>query len=325
MPFFCADVADFMSRSLPPLNALRAFEAAARQLSFSKAAHELFVTQGAVSRQVRALEEHVGAALFRRRARAVELTDCGIALYHSVRDAFDELERAAIRAKGGDRNRVLTVSCLPTFAIKWLFPRLLSFAERHPGIEVHTVNSIDPVDFEGENVDVAIRVGRFDPTDDRALGPRIALTMVKEQRGLRAMRLVSDIPVPVCSPDFAARHGPFTSPSDFREELLVHMATRPNAWPDWFRAAGATQRPAPQHIYGHFFLAIDAAAQGNGIALIPHVLVEADIRTGRLVALLDRPIESSGAYYLICRSHQWDAPKIATFRDWIMAEARNSG
>src|SRR5262249_55672339 len=158
VPVSCADDADFMGRSLPPLNALRTFEAAARQLSFSKAAHELFVTQGAVSRQVRALEEHIGAALFRRKARAVELTDCGHTLYLAVRDAFDELERAAARAKGGDRDHVLTVSCLPTFGIKWLFPRLLSFAERHPGIEVHTVNSIDPVDFERENVDVAIRV-----------------------------------------------------------------------------------------------------------------------------------------------------------------------
>ncbi len=308
-----------MTRQLPPLNAVKAFEAAARHLNFNKAATELCVTQGAISRQIKILEEHLGTALFHRRPRSIELTDAGSLLLPSVRSAFDELESASRRLLGLERSRVLTISSTPSFALKWLYPRLFRFNQIEPDIEVRTLNVVRTVDFSHEDLDVAIRVGRPDP--DGSGGLLFNMTSTDALHGIRAARLMDDCPVPVCSPAFFHRHRPFRSLAGIDESLLIHMASRPDAWANWYRAEG---HPAPvvrKQVYGHFFLGVEAALRGHGIALVPLVHVREDITAGRLVMPFARKPESAEAYYLLCRARQWTSPKIVAFRQWITAEA----
>jgi LysR family glycine cleavage system transcriptional activator len=308
-----------MGRKLPPLNALKAFEAAARHLSFNKAAQELCVTQGAVSRQIQVLEKHFGIPLFRRLSRSVEMTEQGRLLFPSVHYALDELEKAARRIKGADRARILTISSSPTFAMKWLYPRLFKFSEAEPDIEIRTITTVEVVDFSRDDIDVALRIGRFDPTDN-VTGPRINYTSMGEPRGIKVARLMDDTPMPVCSPAFLAKHGPFCSLADLDEDMLIHMASRLDEWHDWYRAEGLQPPVNRNHVYGHFYLGIEAALRGLGIALVPHVHVQDDIIAGDLVVPLKCLAETKGAYYFLCRSRQWSVPKVSAFRKWIMSE-----
>jgi LysR family glycine cleavage system transcriptional activator len=309
-----------MGRKLPPLNALKAFEAAARHLSFNKAAQELCVTQGAVSRQIQVLEKHFGTLLFRRMSRSVEMTEQGRLLFPSVRYALDELEKASRRIKGADRSRVLTISSSPTFAMKWLYPRLFKFSEREPDIEIRTITTVEVVDFSRDDIDVALRIGRFDPTDN-VTGPRINYTSMGEPRGIKVARLMDDKPIPVCSPSFLAKHGPFRSLADLDEDRLIYMASRLDEWHDWYRAEGLSPPVSRKHVYGHFYLGVEAALRGLGIALVPHVHVQDDIAAGDLVVPLKCETETKGAYYFLCRSRQWSVPKIAAFRKWLTEES----
>ncbi len=309
-----------MRRRLPSLNALRVFEAAARKLSFSAAAEELSVTQGAVSRQIKALESEIGVPLFARHVRRIELTADGAVLYPGVRRALDELERSVARVEKRKASGVLTVSALPTFAMSWLMPRLEDFSTRNPTIEVHLATSIGAVDFSRDEVDLAIRVGRIDASDD-ANAPRIDLKMIEDSDSLKAERLMVDELIPVAAPDFFAITAP-AGPQDLLAYPLIHNATRGNAWQDYFNAVGVDITIVPEEPkFGHYFMVIAAARRGDGIAVVPRVLVEEDLASGRLVPAIPQTVRSAGSYYLLGREHQWEFPMIKAFREWIAGQA----
>ena len=311
-----------MSRRMPSLNAARAFEVAARHLSFSHAANELGVTQGAISRQVKALEEFLGIKLFHRLTRAIELTEAGQEYHVSLRDAFDRIEQATQRITNRGDRQVLTVGVLPTFAMHWLIPRLGAFMEANASVEVRFVTSIIPVNFAREDIDVAIRVGSLDPAAPDGTAPRIDLKMVEDWAGVRADLVASDVLVPVCSPGLYDGSPPLNELEHLRQHTLLHTSTRPRAWPDWLGAVGmGVLEHEDEPAFGHFFMTLQAATQGLGVAIVPEILVAKDLDAGTLVKPFDAAVESAGAYYLLCRQHQWDAPKVRAFREWLLSEA----
>lgn len=310
-----------MPRRLPSLNALRAFESAGRLLSFSRAADELCVTQGAISRQIKSLEDMLGFPLFHRMTRAIELTDRGREYLPAVCEAFDRLEQATIRLSKKENHSILTVNVLPTFAMRWLIPRLPSFVARHPNIEVRMITSIRPVSFWRDDIDLAIRVGLPPQTPVASDGPRISLQMVDDWQGVRSYRLMSDVLVPVCTRALRKRLPAKAGPADLQKLPLLHMASRAHAWPDWFKAAGIAFHDSGENAsYGHFFLVLEEALKGSGVALVPHALAESDIASGRLVVPVDFHAESAGAYYLLCRDHRSESHAIQVFRDWLLSE-----
>jgi LysR family transcriptional regulator, glycine cleavage system transcriptional activator len=310
-----------MSRQLPSLNALRAFEAAARHLSFTLAAEELRVTQGAISRQIKSLESHLKVALFRRLPRALELTPEGMAYQPTLREAFDSIEYATRRITRGSQYSVLTLSVLPTLAMNWIIPSLHEFNEKHPEIEIHMVTSINPVDFNSD-IDMAIRVGSRNSPSGAESRARIDLVMTENWAGIEVEELIADTIIPVCAPELLRGAQPLRTPEDLRHHTLLHNGTRPNAWADWLAASGVRNvagNAGPS--YGHFFMAIEVARQGKGVACVPDVLVAADLAAGRLVAPFPRPVESTGAYCILYRKHQKDLPKVRTFCAWLRALA----
>jgi LysR family transcriptional regulator, glycine cleavage system transcriptional activator len=310
-----------MARQLPSLVALRAFEAAARHLSFTAAASELNVTQGAVSRHIKALELYLRVPLFRRLPRALELTPEGSAYYPALRESLDTIERATRRLLNRNHDRILTLSVLPTFAMSWIIPRLAAFNALHPSLEIHMVTSILPADFHGE-IDMAIRVGTRHPEkgEHRA---RIDLVMTEDWNAVEAEFLMPDVITPVCRPSLLERGAPLKEPRDLARHTLLHTSTRPHAWADWLHAVGAADLdPGEGPAYGHFFMTLQAAMQGKGIACVPGILVADDIAAGRLAAPFPQRVESAGAYHLLYRKHEADSRKIRVFRDWLLSEAK---
>lgn len=294
---------------LPPLTALRAFEAASRHLSFSKAAEELFVTPAALSYQIKSLEEHLGVALFRRLNRAVELTEAGRALQPGLASAFREMIEAVRSVERQKGARALTVTAGPAFTAKWLAPRFFGFAERHPEIELRFVASLRLMDLERDEIDAAIR---YTPAPDEANYCEL---------------LIEDWVVPVAAPAVAAR---IQGPRDILREPLLHDDSLAIIRPavelaHWLAAAGAGSAPAPArgtHFSdaGH---AIDAAVAGAGVALSRATLVERDLAAGRLVAPIRVGLLTPGKYYFVCRKGAESEPRIATFLDWLRGEVES--
>jgi len=310
-------------RELPNLKSLRAFEAAARHMSFTKAADELCVTQGSISRQIQLVETYLDQLLFRRTARAVELTEAGGDYAKAVSEALDLIEAASLRLKGDKPDSVVSLSVLPTFAVRWLIPRLERFANLYPDAELRMISSIDPADFSHESIDLAVRVGLLPNSYPDGRKPRIDLQMVADWAGIQAIPLMPDVMIAVCSPALLAGRDPGSiAPTDLRAYPFIHTSTRGSAWPDWFAALGLdyTDRPEDLH-YGHFFMALQAALNGRGIALVPNAFVEEDLASGALVRLIERDVESAGHYYLLRRTDAGRNPAIARFVEWITAEA----
>lgn len=292
-----------MSRRLPPLNALRAFEAAARHLSFTKAAEELFVTQAAVSHQIKALEDWLGAPLFLRQNRNLCLTEAGLAYLPSVRLAFDGLADATERLFRQDDGGALTVSTMPSLAAKWLVMRLGRFQERHPDIDVRLQTSSALVDFATQDVDVGIRFG------------------VGHWPGLRAERLMDEEIFPVCSPGLIRRDRPLACPQDLRHYPLLHDDYIIN-WRLWLDAAGVTGVDTSRGaVFNDSALMLQAATAGRGVALARHVLAADDLAAGRLVRLFDVALPGDFAYYVVAPPHYFQRPKVRAFRDWLFEEA----
>ena len=307
-----------MSRKLPPLNGLRAFEAAARHMSFTEAAEELCVTQGAISRQIKSLEERLGLSLFRRMTRRLELTEEGEVLFPIARHAFDDIERAFHNILDRGNANVLTVSALPTFAMNWLTPRLPEFNEKHPDIEVQLIMTIRAVNFARDDIDVAIRVGNPEGSSSEKKAPRIGLTMTENWKGVTAKKLMSDQMIPVIAPRLLQSGKKIESPNDLLDYTRLHVGTRIDAWPDWLEALGVEATDTHTGpVFGHFIQSLLAARKGQGIALIPRILVEQEIMTGELVVACDSNVRSDGDYYLLYRSHHWSLPKIKMFQEWI--------
>ncbi len=294
-----------MNAPLPSLSALRAFEAAARNLSVTQAARELNVTPGAVSLQVRELEAALGVKLFERRPRQLLLTDEGSAYAATLRRAFRMIREATEDLAGRNRRPMLTISCTPTFAAQWLVPRLNNFEKRMPGIDVRLNASNRLTDFERDAVDVAVRHG------------------FGHYEGLVSDRLIDDELVPVLSPALM-RARPLERPSDLRDHILLHDVQRQD-WRLWLDAVGADEVASTQ---GPVFVnsngAIEAAKAGDGIALVRLSLVSRELREGSLVAPFPDGIATDLAYHLVYPPTALERPAVAAFRTWILDEARKA-
>jgi LysR family glycine cleavage system transcriptional activator len=292
-----------MPRQLPPLNALRAFEAAARSESFTRAAEELCVTQGAVSHQVKALEATLGIKLFNRERQRLVITDAGREYLNVVRDALDRIAAGTERVLQRQNSGVLTVSTSPDFAAKWLVNRLGRFGEAHPDIDLRVSATMHHIDFVREEVDVAVRHGDGN------------------WPGLDATRLCIEQLFPVCSPKLMSGRNKIAKPSDLSRSPLLHLDDS-KAWAQWFEAAGV---PAPQLPHGltlnRASMLIDAAIDGQGVALARTALAASDLISGRLVRPFELSLKLSKTYWIVCPKATSAKPKIATFRDWLLAEA----
>lgn len=291
-----------MSRKLPPLTALRAFEAVARHRSMARAAEELHVTPAAVSQQIRQLEELFGQPLFRR-GRQITLTESAEAALPLLSDAFDRLEQAAARLGPNRENGPLVVSSPPAFAARWLMARLEDFQNRHPEIELRLSATRRMVDFDLEDVDCAVRFGDG------------------QYPGLQVDLLIPETFIPVASPAVAAD---IRSIGDIARKPLLNdeWHTAHHLFPDWrswLTAQGvALDTPLRVKHFGESNLTIQAAVAGLGVALAWRSLVEDDLKSGRLVHLLNQHIESPSAYYLVTPLNRLRLPKVAAFRRWLL-------
>ena len=288
---------------LPPLSALRTFDAAARHLSFTRAADELHVTQAAVSHQIKALEEHLGVLLFRRLNRRLLLTDEGQLLMPSVRRAFDELaagvERVRERCCGG----TFTISTTPSIAANWLAARLGRFQGLRPEFEIRLMATPRLIDFAREGVDCGIRYGFGD------------------WPGLRAERLFGATLTPVCSPSLLEGPEPLDAPADLARHTLLHALDDMDDWRLWLRAAGALGvDPQRGPKFESLPLALQAAVSGTGVAISRGPLAAEYLATGRLVRPFDLALPSECAYYFVVPEVSAEQPKIRAFRDWLLAE-----
>ncbi len=287
-----------MDRSHIPLNALRAFEAAARRLNVTRAALELHVTQAAVSHQIKALETQLGVALFRRLPRGLALTDEGAALVPMLNDAFDRMDATLERFAAGRPREIVNVGVVGTFATGWLLPRLPAFTARHPGIDLRIMTNNNRVDLAGDGLDLAIRFGdgAWHGTDATA---------------------VLDAPMsPLCAPGIARR---LVTSADLTREVLLR-SYRPDEWKLWFEAAGAVAPPIRGPIFDASTTMAAAAAGGAGIALLPVRLFEQDLASGRLVQPFDIGV-ATGRYWLTRLKTRPETAAMSAFREWLQEAA----
>jgi LysR family transcriptional regulator, glycine cleavage system transcriptional activator len=291
-----------MPRRLPPLNALKAFEAAARSESFTRAAQELNVTQGAVSHQVKALEATLGIKLFNRERQQLVMTEAGRDYLAVVRDALDRIAAGTERLMQRQSAGVLTVSTSPDFAAKWLVYRLGRFAESHPEIDLRVSAAAHQVDFAREDVDVAVRHGDG------------------KWPGLDVVHLCSERLFPVCSPKLVAGRNRITTASDLLKFPLLRLDDW-KTWTKWFAAAGVVAPVARGPVLNRASMLIDAAVDGQGIALARTALAAWDLINGRLVRPIDISLKMFNTYWIVCPKATSSVPKIATFRKWLLAEA----
>ncbi|KQW54081.1 transcriptional regulator GcvA [Variovorax sp. Root411] len=293
-----------MEHQLPPLNALRAFEAAARHLSVKKAADELCVTAGAVSQLVRTLELHLGVQLFRRVNRGIFLTELGQAYLPPVRNAFRQISDATQKVAVPAETGLLTVSATPFFASAWLVPRLKSFQGAHPDIDLQVLTSNALADFSRDGVDVAIRHG------------------MGQYPGLASQRVLTVEMVPVAAPALVAEHGKPKKPADLLRWPRVNDAER-KGWRLWFEAQGvADAGPARGPSFDDAGLLLQAVLAGQGAALLPAAMMAPEIAQGRLVRLSNVTWLENFAYYLVCPEGNRERPKVAAFRDWLLDAVR---
>ena len=294
-----------MLRRLPSLNALKAFEAAARHESFTRAAEELFVTQGAVSHQVKALEAALGFKLFSREHQRLVITGAGREYLHVVRDAFDRIALGTARLTQRQSSGALTVSTSPDFAAKWLVHRLGRFAQAHPGIDLRISATMHHVDFAREDVDMAVRHG----------------TGEASWQGLHGERLATEKLFAVCSPSLLRGKNRALRAADVLALPLLHLDDH-GGWRRWLEAARVK---APKTLHGIVLnrasMAIDAAIDGQGIALARSTLAAWDLVNGRLVAPFALALPLTSAYWIVAPQATAELPKIATFRKWLLAEA----
>jgi LysR family glycine cleavage system transcriptional activator len=294
-------------RRLPPLNTLRAFEAAARRTSFLRAAKELHVTASAVSHQIRALEKFLGVALFHRDGRQVRLTPAGENYWQAVRAGLAQIAAATTRLAAPCTGGVLTLSVAPSFATPWLAPRLAAFQLDHPELEVRLISSLELTDFAKSDVDAAVRYGSGD------------------WPGLRSHRLFAEELVPVTSPRLRIGRRRLRKPADLREATLLHVMFRLGQWRMWLAAAGIDDIDAERGPRFHTTpLALEAAMAGRGVAIADRGLIGEHLRRGRLVAPFDIVLPSEYAYYLVYPQDRTDNPNIVLFREWLLAEVKAS-
>ena len=297
-----------MAKTIYPLKALRAFEAAARHLGFVQAAAELYVTPAAISHQVKRLEEYLGIQLFRRLPRGLLLTESGQLLYVELREIFSRLDGLMMQIQESDGQGALTISVAPMFAAKWLVPRLQQFEVVHPGIDLRISSSLATIDFQRDGFDAAVRLGHG------------------RYPGLVAIKLFEESVTPMCSPRlFAGTRRPLV-PNDLQGQVLLHddsLASNPNApnWSTWLKAAGidsvdasrGTRFSQPDH-------ALQAAIDGAGVVLGWRRLAADDISAGRLVTPIDLSLPLSSNFYLVYPESYASRSKVVMLRDWLLQE-----
>ena len=298
-----------MNNHLPPLSALRAFEAVARHLSFSKAADELNVTPAAISHQIHALEQDLGVKLFHRLSRSIALTPSARILLPGLSEAFAGIQSAVGRLRAHNDTGTLTVTASPSFAAKWLVLRLHRFQEICAEVDVRISATDDVVDLSKGDFDIAIRYG------------------TGHYPGLEVELLFTNEVFPACSPQLLAAGPPLRSPDDLRRHALIHdqaierdplVPTRPM----WLKAAGVKDVPAATGLsFNNMHLALDAAIAGHGVVLAYSTIAAADIAAGRLVRLFSLSLPDQFAYYIVTAPGALERPKVRTFRDWLRREA----
>src|SRR5262249_8768010 len=300
-----------MHTPMPPLNALRAFEAAARHLSLTRAAAELHVTAGALSHQIRGLEELLGGKLFERRGGGIALTAAGKLLYPGLQTGFARIREAVEGLDRAGRDRVLVISAPPGFTAKWLVPRLYRFTSAHPEIDVRSSSSTAYADFTTDGVDVAVR--------NLPIGAKIDPALVNE-------KLIELSLVPVCSPRLLAKHGVPEGPEALRrlplihDDTLTHLPDYPT-WVTWFAAVGLADADVSRGL--HFNTtdhALDAAGEGAGVVLAHDLTAYDDLRSGRLVIPVRLALPTGRAYHVVCPRSRSERPHVQAFRAWVKQE-----
>jgi LysR family glycine cleavage system transcriptional activator len=300
------------NRPLPPLDLLRGFEAAARHLSFTRAAGELFLTQSAVSRQIQALEAFVGVDLFERRHKALALTEAGQAYYRTVAQTLDQLREATRRLRESRTGHVLTVTTTVSFAALWLVPRLSHFRKAHPHVDVRITATHEVVDLEREGVDVAIRdcpLNRVPPGAEFLVGEHLA---------------------PMCSPGYAREakraKSPLARPEDLRHHILLTLHDAPRRWPwlswaAWFEAMGVEDlHPAGTLSFDQYDQVMQAAMHGQGVALGRMTLLGQPIRDKQLVPLFGRQQQLARGFHAVFAAGAHERPEARQFVDWLRTE-----
>lgn len=289
-------------RFLPSLSLLAAFEAAARTGSVTAAARELQLTQSAVSRQIRLLEEQLGADLFRRERQTIRLTLAGESYVREIREALKRISSASLNLRANPEGGSLNLAILPTFGTRWLAPRLPSFLAANPGVTVNLVTRLQPFDFRLDTIDAAIHFG------------------MPHWPGAELAFLMKETVMPVCSPAFRERYG-LGGPASLLSAPLLHMTTRPDAWESWLTENGVPFESVHGMLFDQFSTMAEAAACGLGAALIPAILIEAELRSGALVAA-GAATESAGCYYLAFGGERAGYRPLSAFRRWIAEQAR---
>lgn len=291
-------------RRLPPLNAVRAFEAAARRGNFNQAAEELSVTPSAISHQVRTLEEFFGTKLFRRSGRNVELTTKSRDFLRSVTQALDQINAASQRMMRRPEGNLLNIAAAPTFATGWLVPRMLEFQVDHPELEIRMCTTMSFVDFLDSDIDLAINYSAGEFPDE-----------------LESVRIMAEHCVPVCSPQYMRDHGPMQVPDDIRNCTLLHALPRIGQWRNWLEVAGVSGVDAERGPkFQSTLLALEAAKSALGVAISNREFVQEHIRLGTLVAPFQVEVPSDSGYYLVYPQERARDPKIEAFRDWLLAK-----
>jgi len=300
-----------MNRRNYPLNALRAFESAARHLSFVAAAEELSVTPAAISHQIKKLEEYLGVSLFRRRTRGLVLVEAGQLLSKELHPVFLNLDQAMEHVMEADRGGSLALSVAPTFAAMWLIPRLQNFYSLHPDIDVRISTSLGLVDFQRDDFDAAIRLGHG------------------QWSGLEAIKLFDESVIPMCSPRLLEGQNAIRKPADLKKHILLHnhsMDFDPNAptWQTWLEETGTRGVDVSRGM--HFSLpdhGLQAAIDGAGVVLGWRFLSAKDVEAGRVVELFDAAIPLGSTFYLVYPEAQSRRPNIAALRNWILEEVKD--
>jgi LysR family glycine cleavage system transcriptional activator len=296
-----------MRYRLPPLNALKAFEAAARLQSFSRAAEELCVTQGAVSRQIKILEESLETKLFRRFHRQVLLTDEGLAYSRSVREAFEIIDAQSANLNPHRGDQILRIKSLPTFAMRWLIPRLSDFSKRNPDYKVSIHTSHKFADFDYDDLDGSIEYG------------------TGEWKGVLSDLLFPTMLTPVCSPRLADGALPPTRLEELSNYVLLHSQQRPELWNQWLTGLGASNVPTKDVArLEDSGLVYQAAIDGLGLAIAEVGYVKEDVRMGRLVRPFDFVLVGEQSYYFVYPPGKIRLKKLAAFRKWIMSRAEET-
>ncbi len=292
-------------RFLPPTAHLQAFEAAARTGSITTAARELSLTQSAVSRQIKALEDLLEVELFFRERQTIRLTPGGEAYARDIRDALKRISMASMNLRANPFGGTLNLAILPTFGTRWLAPRLPSFMNANPGITLNLMTRLTMFDFRLEAMDAAIHHGKGD------------------WQGAHTLLLREEYVVPACSPELKARFA-FTEPADVRKAPLLHLTSRPDAWERWLMLHHAPAEHVQGMLFDQFATVAQVARAGLGVALLPTFLIEEELRTGQLVRALDLPkgceMKNAEAYYLAWPEDRAAHPPLMAFRDWILAE-----